>query len=156
MESQLEIPWSLAMTKASEKVASLIARTANEVENKSDTMLQKERLRSEYVEQSLVVACRLLLNSNYCGALVRSERVDAGSDKSLILNVVPMYENLEQQLRSLNPKPLPSSTGAEPKIEKLYRADDMRSAAMQELQEALKSYETELSAMHVAKKIIRS
>lgn len=154
--SQIVIPWSHAMTKASDKVGSLVARTANGMEDESETVSEQERLRTEYLEQSLSSACRLLLNVNYSGALVLNEKPDVGSDKSLILNVGPMNANLERQLRSLNPRSLPVSTGTEPKIQKLYRADAMRSSAAKELQEALKSYEMELAATNVAKNIIRS
>lgn len=156
VDKDLIVPWSLSMSQASGKVGSLVARTTNDLEGKWDSMSKEEKLRSQYVEHSLAAACRLLLNANYCGALVRSERADVGSDKGLTLNVAPMNACLERELRSLDQKPMPLSTGKEPNIDKLYRADVMRDSAMKELQEALSSYETELAATHVAKKIIRS
>lgn len=149
-------PWSLSMAQASDKVASLVTSTANTLAGKWGSMTDEERLRAEYLEHSLTAACRLMLNVNYCGALVRSERADIGTEKGLTLNVPPMNACLERELESLDQRPLPKSSGKEPNIEKLQRADDMRSSAMKELQDALKSYETELVATHVAKKIIRS
>lgn len=156
VDKQLVVPWSLSMAKASEKVGSLVARTAHDLARKWDSMTEEEKLRSEYIEHSLSAACRLLLNANYCGALVRSERADVGSEKGLTLNVAPMKACLDRELRSLSQKPMPPSTGNEPNIDKLYRADDVRVTAMKDLQEALSAYETELAATHVAKKIIRS
>jgi len=152
VDSQLVHPWSISMAHACGKVGNLIARKTSDFFATSE----EEKLRAEYMEHSLSAACRLLLNANYCGALVRSERADIGSDKGLTLNVAPMNACLERELRGLDQRPMPLSSGSEEDIDNLYRADDVRVSAMKELQEALSSYETELVATHVAKKIIRS
>ena len=129
--AQIVIPWSLALEKASEKIGSLVTRTVNVGEN--ETMSKEEQLRDEYMDEALSGACRFLLNANYCGALVRSERSEPGSDKGLFLSVAPMNANLQQQLCSLKPKPLPPITGDKVKIKKLHSADDKRNSAMKEL-----------------------
>lgn len=155
--SKLAQTWSRSVAKSCRKVGSLVVRsTTNNLSDKWDSMPEEEKLRAEYMEDSLSNACRLLLNMNYCGALVRSERADVGSDKGLTLNVEPMNASLERELLGLSQARMPFSSSTEEDISKLYGADDMRVSAMKELKEALSSYETELMAMHVAKTIIRS
>jgi hypothetical protein len=154
VDSQTVIPWSLALEKASQRIGSLVTRTVKVGER--ETISKEEELRDEYMDEALSGACRFLLSANYCGALVRSERSEPGGDKGLFLSVAPMNANLQQQLRSLQPKPLPPITGDKLKLKKLHRVDEERNSAMKELQEALKSFEAEMSATHISNKILRS
>ena len=156
VDSKLVLPWSLSIAQACTKIGNLVVRTANDLSDKWGSMSEEEKLRAEYIEYSLSGACRLLLNMNYCGALVRSERADVGSEKGLTLNVEPMNACIERELLGLSQTPMPFSSTTKEDISKLHGADDMRVSAMKELKEALLSYETELTAMHVAKNIIRS
>jgi hypothetical protein len=152
----LAAPWFAAMAHASSKVGSRAVSTATTVltamQNKSTTEADAIKLRAQYVEKRVSAACRLLLNLNYCGALVQSDQREDESDGGLALSVGPMKSLLEEELKGLGQMPIPLSTGAN--VDKLDIADDMRSSAMKDLQEALSCYETELEVMHVAKKII--
>jgi hypothetical protein len=94
----------------------------------------------------------LLLNVSYCGALIQSDQREDESDGALALSVGPVKALLEEELKGLEQMPIPLCMGTN--VDKLDIADGMRSSAMKDLQEALSCYETELEAMHVAKKII--
>lgn len=158
VNDELVAPWSHAMTTAVDNVGSLVARTTSG-NKKHDAMSDEEKLRMDYLEPSFAAACRLLLNANYCSALVRSERADLGSGKGLTLSVSPMNASLEQQVRALDQRTsMPKNTGMgeQENIAHFNKADAMRKSALKELQEAVRAYETELAATHVAKKIIRS
>lgn len=156
VNSLLVAPWSICMAQASDEVGSLVVRIANGAVNKTDSTSEEAKLRAEYLDHSLSSATRVLLNANYFGALVQSERADIDNDQGLTLSVAPMKACLEREVRSLAQRQMPLSTGTEPNIDKLYRADAIRVAAMKELQDAVASYEAELAAMHVSKKILRS
>ena len=153
---QLAVRWSICMAQASDKVGALVAQLANAVISKSGSICDEAKLRAEYLDHSLSAASRLLLNVNYCGALVQSERAGIDSDQGSTLSVAPMNACLEMEMRGLAQRPMPLSAGTELNIDKLYCADAMRVAAMKELHDAMLSYETELLTTHVATTIVRS
>lgn len=157
VDERLASQWKQSLAHATDKVGSLLARSISNAADKSDSMSEEEKLRAEYVDSTLTAACRLLLNVNYFGALIESERSDVGSsDRGLTLGVAPMNACLERELSTLQPKPLPQISESQEGVARLHEIDAKRTAAMKKLQEAVAGFETELATLHTAKKIMRS